>query len=335
MFPSTLSTFSRPATTSKLNNPSHSGLHNTVSSALGQVEAVIGVEGASSVIGTIIGDLRSPGSAGGGHVQTAVKGGTGQTTYTKGDILVAQSSSVLSKLSVGEDGAYLKSNSSVASGVQWGTIPGNPTVRVYPISSVTGISSLIAFWTKPSIISYAVIEVVGGGGAGGGPDGADGNIGAGGGGGGYARKIVLAANLPVSASVVGGGGGVGAANANGGTGATTWFGSVLSATGGAGGTKNVVGAIAVGGVGGIGSSGDINVEGSDGAAANGTTTIAIGGTGGPSHYGGGGKGFVASNSGGDGSAGNVYGGGGGGGASIADVQAGGHGSGGVIIVTEY
>ena len=70
-FPSTLSTFSKPASTDRLNSPSHSGLHNTVSSALGQVEAVIGVDGANSVLGTIMSDLRNPDSPGGGHVQAA------------------------------------------------------------------------------------------------------------------------------------------------------------------------------------------------------------------------------------------------------------------------
>jgi len=126
-FPSVLNTFNRPATTDRLNSPSHSALHNTVSSALGQVEAVIGVDGASSVVGTMMYDLRSPASGGGGHVQVVNKGGTGQTSYTKGDILVAQSSSVLSKLAVGGAGQVLISDSGVATGVSWGSVAGVPS----------------------------------------------------------------------------------------------------------------------------------------------------------------------------------------------------------------
>ena len=119
-FPSTLSTFSRPTATSKLNSPSHSALHNTVSSALGQVEAVIGLANGSSVLGTIIGDLRSPSSGGGGHVQTANKGGTGQTTFTKGDILVAQSASVLTKLACSNTtGDVITVDTAQATGVKW------------------------------------------------------------------------------------------------------------------------------------------------------------------------------------------------------------------------
>ncbi len=93
-FPSTLSTFNRPTPTDRLNSPSHSALHNTVSSALGQVEAVIGVEGSASVVGSLQYLIKSPASNGGGHVQGAAFGGTGQTTFTKGNLLVAQSASV-------------------------------------------------------------------------------------------------------------------------------------------------------------------------------------------------------------------------------------------------
>lgn len=127
MFPSTLSTFNRPSPTDRLNSPSHSALHNTVSSALGQVEAVIGVDGANSVVGTLQYLIKSPASDGGGHVQSANKGGTGQTTYTKGDLLVASSSSVLTKLATGISGQTLLVNTTTASGVEWGQPSGIPT----------------------------------------------------------------------------------------------------------------------------------------------------------------------------------------------------------------
>src|SRR3990167_4002761 len=123
-FPSVLNTFNRPTTTDRLNSPSHSALHNTVSSALGQVEAVIGVAGANSVVGTFEYDVRSPASGGGGHVQVANKGGTGQTSYSKGDVLVAQSSSVVTKLAVGGAGQYLAVDSGTATGVNWASVAG-------------------------------------------------------------------------------------------------------------------------------------------------------------------------------------------------------------------
>ncbi len=120
-FPSVLNTFARPSATDRLNNPSHSALHNTVSSALGQVEAVIGVDGANSVVGTLMYDVRSPASDGGGHVQTANKGGTGQTSYQKGDLLVATSSSVIARLTVGSDGTAIVADSAQSAGMKWGS----------------------------------------------------------------------------------------------------------------------------------------------------------------------------------------------------------------------
>lgn len=130
-YPSTFSTFNRPGSSDRLNNPSHSALHNTVSSALGQVEAVIGLSGNSSTLGTIIGDLRSPDSNGGGHVQTANKGGTGQTSYTKGDLLVATSSSVLAKLAVSSTtGEVLTADTTQAAGLKWAAPTGATKVAI-------------------------------------------------------------------------------------------------------------------------------------------------------------------------------------------------------------
>lgn len=177
MFPSTISIFSQPSPTDRLNNPSHSALHNTVSSALGQVEAVIGVEGANSVVGTMMYDIHSPDSNGGGHVQTANKGGTGQTTYTKGDLLVASSQSVLTKLGIGTNDTVLIADSATATGVKWGAVP------AIVVSSTIAVSSV---WTKPAAAtatSRVFVELWGGGGSGGHSNA--GNEVGGGGGGGY------------------------------------------------------------------------------------------------------------------------------------------------------
>lgn len=50
----------------------------------------------------------------------ASKGGTGNTSYTKGDLLAASSSTALSKLGVGTNGQVLRANSSTATGLEWG-----------------------------------------------------------------------------------------------------------------------------------------------------------------------------------------------------------------------
>ncbi len=52
---------------------------------------------------------------------TAITGGTGQTSYTAGDLLYASTSTALSKLPLGTQGYVLKAG---ASGPEWGTISG-------------------------------------------------------------------------------------------------------------------------------------------------------------------------------------------------------------------
>lgn len=130
-YPSILSTLATPQATDRLNNPSHSTLHQNENSGILEVQRFVGTD--ASAIGTLVNDIRSPLSNGGGHVQTANKGGTGQTSYNKGDLLVGQSSSVLTKFAVGTDGQVLMANSSVASGITW-------AVNVSPKVAATGMS---------------------------------------------------------------------------------------------------------------------------------------------------------------------------------------------------
>jgi hypothetical protein len=273
-FPSVLNTFTRPTTTDKLNSPSHSGLHNTVSSALSQVEAFLGVVGDNSVVGTLSYNVRSPASDGGGHIQAVNKGGTGLTAFTKGDLLVGQSSSVLTKLAVSATQGYaLITDSTTNVGLKWG-LPGNtPTMRIYATPSV--LSSTLS-WSKPSNLSYVVVECVGGGGAGFNGGAADDG---GGGGGGYAKATISASSVQSSMLIyVGGGGALAGVGATGLAGGNTSFGGtpLVLATGGSGGETSA------GGGGGIGSIGTLFVNGGSGK------TVALGGTGGPTFYGPGG-----------------------------------------------
>src|ERR1700759_1269465 len=100
-FPSILTSYTNPNPTDRLNSPSHSSIESAQNSGLSQIEDVIGVEGPASIVGSLQYLIKSPASNGGGHVQTAATGGTGQTSFNKGDTFVAQSSSVISKLAVG------------------------------------------------------------------------------------------------------------------------------------------------------------------------------------------------------------------------------------------
>lgn len=298
-FPSVLTTYP-----TRVNGQTIDASHlNDVQSGVVQLERTVGLEGSASTAGTIQYDLRSSASDGGGHVQSVNKGGTGQTAYTKGDVLIAQSSSVLTKLAIsGTDGYALVSDSTTATGIKWG-LPGNvPTIRVYATPSV--LSSTIS-WTKPSNLSYIVVECVGGGGAGFNGSGSDDGSG---GGGGYAKSIIPASSVQSSMLLyIGTGGALQGVGASGLAGGNTYFGasSLVMATGGGGGQTNI------GGVGGIGSIGTLLFNGGNG------TTVALGAVGGKTFFSPGGT---------MGNSGTAYGEGG--------VNAG-AGNAGVILITEY
>ena len=116
-FPSVISTISTPTATDKLNSPSHSSIEAGQNDAISKLETFVGT--LSSTAGTLIYDIRATASDGGGHVQGANKGGTGQTSYTKGNVLVASSASVLSKVAIGSNNQVLTADSGESSGVKW------------------------------------------------------------------------------------------------------------------------------------------------------------------------------------------------------------------------
>lgn len=87
----------------------------------------------------------------------ATKGGTGTTSYTKGDLLAASSSTALSKLGVGTNGQVLRANSATATGLEWGadyvgtvtTVTGSGAISVSngtttPAISVAAASTSVA-----------------------------------------------------------------------------------------------------------------------------------------------------------------------------------------------
>lgn len=319
-WPSALSSLTDPNPTQRLNNPSHSSIESNQNDAVEKLENYIGLaSGASaSALGTLIGAVMNLNSDGGGHIQTAAKGGTGQTSYAKGTILVGQNASTLTKLAVGgTDGYALIVNSGAATGVSWG-IPNNvPTMRVYnPAAAV--------IWEKPSNLSYAVVEIQAPGGAG---NSGTGDGSGGGGAGAYVRRIIPASSLPVAASVLVRAGGTGSL--------ISYFGSLLQVTGGTTATADD------GGAGGsVLLSGNLNINGQAGQSGGGTGNPTQGAAGGNSFMGSGGAGGPWTNATGTASNGQagILGGGGGGQTPATDGSPdgnGGAGGDGIAIIYEY
>ncbi len=89
------------------------------------------------------GRLSSGGLGGGGGGTIPVnRGGTGITSYTKGDLLVATGATTLAKLPVGTDGQALLAASATSTGVEWTTLPGGgDALTTNPLSQFASTTS--------------------------------------------------------------------------------------------------------------------------------------------------------------------------------------------------
>lgn len=198
-------------------------------------------------------------------------------------------------------------------------------------------------YTPTTGMAYCVIECWGGGGAGGSIAGSASNSGGAGGGGagGYSRKIATAAQIGGSQIVtIGAGGSPGSAGNNpGGAGGTTSVGSLCIANGGTGGSGSP-GGTAPGGAGGGAGTGDLTIVGQNGQCGNQSGpsyTTALGGPGGSSQVGSAGLIPVSggnATAGGDAS-GYAAGGAGASANGTTSTAAGGSGSPGFVVITEY
>lgn len=125
---------------------------NSPDTEITAIQSFVGTQ--SSTFGMTY-DLRSPNSNGGGHVQSADKGGTGQISYTKGDILVAQSASALGKLAAGPDGYVPSYDSTQTSGMKPTAVATEANLRnqaaTYALASV--LSASVWGITFPNIVS--------------------------------------------------------------------------------------------------------------------------------------------------------------------------------------
>lgn len=200
-------------------------------------------------------------------------------------------------------------------------------------------------YTPHADMLYCIIEAVGGGGGGGGSAGGSGDVfaAAGGGSGAYSRKLATAADIGASKAVtIGAGGAGGTAGANNGSaGGESSVGTLCIAKGGAGGSFSSSSAsILNGGAGGVitGGAGDIIAAGAPGGCGHfnsaDLTHYSSSGHGGSSYFGGGAAGVQVATAGANASS---YGSGGSGAHTFNEAanRAGGNGSAGFVIVTEF
>jgi hypothetical protein len=162
------------------------------------------------------------------------RGGTAASTLTAENVIIGNGTSAVKFVAPGTSGNVLTSNGSawLSQAISAG---GNFVQQVYTSP---------ATWTKPATIKAVRVSVGGGGGGGGGtstsPDPQQSYVAGNGGSGGYACKYLSAPSIPGPISVtIGAGGNPGTSTqpngAPGGTGGTSSFGPLVSATGGGGG----------------------------------------------------------------------------------------------------
>lgn len=222
-------------------------------------------------------------------------------------------------------------------------VPQDPKVDIFTVTDT---------WEKPTGARMVRVQVQAGGGAGGGaPATSNANtqtsVGAGAAGGGYGETWFSANSLDASYTVTVGTGGAGVSGTTGGSGTSSSFGSLVTATGGngAGSTAAVTVNTGVNGADSTGQTvvGDMTVKGGGGGSAMALAARgAISGVGGSSQLGNGGRGKAISTGSAAGDLGQGYGGGGSGGVNgpgtggVGNAAvAGGDGASGVVIVTTY
>jgi len=87
---------------------------------------------------------------------TPARGGTGQTTFTKGDILVAQDATTLTKLPIGANGQALYADSIETTGVKWGTPPTAGSVTVGTTTIGSGVTTRVLYDNAGVLGEYTI-----------------------------------------------------------------------------------------------------------------------------------------------------------------------------------
>lgn len=264
---------------------------------------------------------------------------TPATVTTSGQVELATGGEAASSTLTGDSGALLalhtgiSTSSAPASGnvvvvtgddgdIDAGFIPALYATVSTTIFSTIGTST----YSKPSGLRQLVVEMCGAGGGGftandgGGADA----VGTGGGAGGYLKKFFAASAVPDSVSIF-----VGTGGATDSAGGQTKFGGVATTSGGSAGSETT--AQAQGGAGGTATGGNINIVGQDAPAVYGNV---FSGAGADSFFGSGGDPITAAST--DGNPGVGFCSGGSGARDTSNfIRAGGVGSSGVVIITEF
>ena len=187
---------------------------------------------------------------------SVANGGTGQITYTDGQLLIGNSTgNTLAKATLTAGSGISVTNGSGSITVA-NVLPGFSNMVVFTTAGTTS-------WTVPANVTKAKVTVGGGGGGGGASVSSTGSstysYGGGGGAGGTAIGVVTGLTPGGTVSITVGAAGTAGFGA-GGNGGSSSFGASISATGGSGGTNAGTNASGAAGASGSGSGGSLNLS---------------------------------------------------------------------------
>lgn len=147
----------------KLSSPNHITHHIKEDATIEALQAKVGIDD-SAVVTSLDYIAKNANSDGGGHVQTAAKGGTGQTTFTKGDLLVASAATTLTKLGVGaSDGLVLQVDNAETTGMKWGRLNFGGTGADGALTITSGTTTIDCANAATVIKNYTSISITGNG----------------------------------------------------------------------------------------------------------------------------------------------------------------------------
>jgi len=297
----------------------------------GNSGGAVGVDGSNNINTIGAGSITVVGNPSSNTLTTEL---TGLTNHA---VLLGAGTSTITSLAGGATGTVLAGNT--------GADPSFQTLSSLPVFTSINIQvfTLSGTYTPTANMQYCIIECVGGGGGGGGSANSSSSviaIAGGGGAGSYSKKFASATTIGSSQTVTVGTAGSGGASGNnaGSAGTGSSVGSLCTTNGGAGGSGNNGSSGVGGGAGGAAGTGTFAIAGGSGyvGPTGPTSASVVGGGGGISFYSAGAS-DVYGSSGSSGANAPGYGGGGGGAYAYnaTGAQAGGNGSAGVVIITEY
>lgn len=137
LFPGSVDSPTDPLATQKLNSPSHSAQHGFENDAIVAIETYAGPNDLSQTAPVAATVLKSETNGKSRWAKVDITTDVAAASQQKGDLFVAQSSTVIARLPAGTDNYALVSRSSAANGIDWEVVPADNVVTLTAGESIS------------------------------------------------------------------------------------------------------------------------------------------------------------------------------------------------------